>query len=575
MGAIGMADVGDLEPLAERVERWIADDPDGAARDELRALLEAREHDELAARFAHGLSFGTAGLRGRLGAGPSRMNVATVRAAVAGLALHLRERVPGAAGAGVVVGHDARHGSARFAAEAAAVLSGAGLRTLRLPPLAPTPLLAFAVRELGCAAGVMVTASHNPPQDNGVKVYLGDGAQIAPPADEQIAGAIARVGALRDVPLGDGGEALGDEVAEAYLQAIVAALPAAPERDVRIAYTPLQGVGAPLCLAAFARAGFAAPHVVAAQAEPDPDFSTMRRPNPEEPGTLDLGLAEAARVQADLLLANDPDADRLAVAIPAAGGWRVLRGDEVGVLLADFRLEHARDPARALLVTTVASSTLLGRLAAEAGAGFALTLTGFKWIMRAVAEAPDRELLLGYEEALGFAVSDVVRDKDGISAALVVAQLAAQERRAGRTLADRLDAISSRVGLHLTDQVTVELEGADGPRRAARIMAALRADPPWTLLGRPVAGVDDLQAGVRRRPDGREERLDGPRADVVVIEGEAARVVVRPSGTEPKLKAYLEVVDERADHEAARGALARLRAEVEAALGGQPRSPRP
>jgi phosphomannomutase len=561
-----MVSAADLEPLTERVERWIADDPDAETRAELRALLDRGADDELAARFAHGLGFGTAGLRGRLGAGPARMNVATVRAATAGVARHLLNRVPGAARAGVVVGHDARHGSARFAAEAAAVLSGAGLRTLRLAPLAPTPLLAFAVRELRCAAGLMVTASHNPPQDNGVKVYLGDGAQLAPPADEQIADAIRRVGPLRDVPLGDGGEALGDDVAAAYLRAILAALPAARDRGVRIVYTPLQGVGARLCLAAFARAGFPAPHVVAAQAQPDPDFSTMRRPNPEEPGTLDLALAEAGRIEADLLLANDPDADRLAVAIPTTEGWRVLRGDEVGALIADFRLEHTEEPGRALLVTTVASSTLLSRLAAAAGARFAVTLTGFKWIMRAVAAAPEHVLLLGYEEALGYAVSDVVRDKDGISAALVVAQLAAQERCAGRTIADRLDAIAERFGRHATDQVTIDLEGPDGPQRMGRIMDALRSEPPASLLGRPVAFVEDLAAGVRRRRDGREEAVDLPRSDVLVLQADGARVVVRPSGTEPKLKAYLEVIVEGADAPTAARALARLRAEVEALL---------
>ena len=266
------------DTLRARVEAWIAADPDPEARAELRALLDRGAWDELAERFAHGLSFGTAGLRGRLGAGPSRINVATVRTASAGLASYLLDAVAGARDAGVVVGHDARHGSQRFAAEAAAVFSGAGLRTYRLPPHAPTPLLAFAVRRLGCAAGVMVTASHNPPQDNGYKVYLGDGAQIAPPADEHIAAAIARVGAPAELPLGDGGEPA--DVAEDYLAAILAALPAADARDVRIAYTPLHGVGLRLCLEALDRAGFPAPHVVAAQAEPDPDFPTVARPEP-------------------------------------------------------------------------------------------------------------------------------------------------------------------------------------------------------------------------------------------------------------------------------------------------------
>jgi phosphomannomutase len=548
-----MARAATTDTLRARVEAWIEADPDPETREELRALLERGASEELAARFAHGLSFGTAGLRGRLGAGPSRLNVATVRRASAGLARHLLDVVEGARDAGVVVGHDARHGSERFAAEAAAVFSGAGLRTYRLPPLAPTPLLAFAVRHLGCASGVMVTASHNPPQDNGYKVYLGDGAQIAPPADEQIAAAIERVGSPATLALGDGGEPV--DVAEDYLAAILAALPAAPARDVRIVYTPLHGVGARLCLAALERAGFAAPHVVAQQAEPDPDFPTVARPNPEEEGTLDLALAAAAAHDADVMLANDPDADRLAVAVPGPGGWRRLHGDEIGALLADFRLEHCEDPRRALLVTTVASSTLLGRMAEAAGARYAETLTGFKWMMRAVAAAPEHRLLLAYEEALGYAVSDLVRDKDGISAALVMAQLAATEKRAGRTLTDRLEAIAARYGAHATDQVTLELEGADGQERMRRIMARLRAEPPATLLGRPLGSLDDLAAGTGSLP----------RADVLILRARDVRVVVRPSGTEPKLKCYLEVV--AGDRSEAAEQLTGLRAELTEVIG--------
>jgi phosphomannomutase len=545
----------DVAELRGRVEGWIADDPDPEAREELQHLLDRGEDEELRQRFAHGLSFGTAGLRGRLGAGPSRMNVATVRRASAGLAAYLLDAVPGAAEAGVVVGHDARHGSARFAVEAAEVLSGAELRTRRLPPLVPTPLLAFAVRHLGCAAGVMVTASHNPAQDNGYKVYLGDGAQIAPPADAQITAAIDAVVALAEVPRGDGGERLGDDVADAYLDAILAELPATDARELRIVYTPLHGVGAALCLEAFARAGFETPDVVPEQAAPDPDFPTAPRPNPEEAGVLDLAIAAAQHEGADIVLANDPDADRLAVAIPD-DGWRRLHGDEIGALLADFLLERAAHPERALLVTTVASSTLLGRMAAASGARYAETLTGFKWIMRAVAEAPEYRLLLGYEEALGYAVSDVVRDKDGISAALVMAQLAAHEKRAGRTLADRLDHIAARYGRHATEPVTIELEGADGAERRERIMAALRAEPPRTLLGRPVTSVEDLRQGARGLPP----------SDVLVLRAEGARVVIRPSGTEPKLKAYLEVVVDGADRAGAAAALGRLREEIAAAL---------
>ena len=535
----------------EEVERWIADDPDPEAQAELRTLVDRGAADELRARFAGGLTFGTAGLRGALGAGPSRMNVATVRRATAGLAAYLLAEVDGAAKHGVVIGHDARHGSARFAEEAAAVCSGAGLRTYRLPPRSPTPLLAFAVRKLRCAAGVMVTASHNPAQDNGYKVYLGDGAQITPPADTRIAAAIDAVGPLAEVPLGDGGEAVGDELAEHYLTAISRRLPHTHERELAIVYTPLHGVGAALALRAFAHAGFAPPSVVAEQAEPDPDFPTAPRPNPEEAGVLDLALAAAEREGADIVLANDPDADRLAVAIPAdGGGWRRLHGDETGALLADFLLEHATHPHAQLLVTTVASSSLLARMATAAGAGFAETLTGFKWIMRAAAEQPERTLLLGYEEALGYAVSDVVRDKDGISAALVMAQLAAVQRVRGETVEQRLDAIAERHGRHATEPLTLVLDGADGLARMRAIMDQVRAHPPGALLGREVVAIEDLRDGVRLPP-----------SDVLIIHADGARVVIRPSGTEPKLKAYLEVVVD-GDRAAAADALARLRAEV-------------
>jgi phosphomannomutase len=551
--------------LLARVEHWISGDPDPAARAELRDLVERGAWAELEQRFSERLSFGTAGLRGPLGAGPSRVNVATIRLASAGLARYLLDEVEEAASAGVVVGHDARRGSERFAQEAAAILSGAGLRTYRLPPFAPTPLLAFAVRHLGCAAGVMVTASHNPPQDNGYKVYLGDGAQISPPADERIAAELHRLGAAAELKLGDGGEPTGERVADAYLAAILAALPDAGEREVRLAYSPLHGVGAALCLEALARAGFPTPHVVAAQAEPDPDFPTVGHPNPEEPGTLDLALAEAEAHDAELLLVNDPDADRLAVAIPGPDAWRRLHGDETGALLADFLLEHCEDPRRALLVTTVASSTLLARMAAAAGAGYAETLTGFKWIMRALADAPGQRLLLAYEEALGYAVSDVVRDKDGISAALVMAQVAAAQKRAGRTIADRLEAIAARFGHHLTDQLTLDVAGVDGLARMRRIMERLRSDPPAALLGRPVECVDDVWAGVRRHADGREEPLALPRADVLVLRArDDVRVVVRPSGTEPKLKTYLEVV--AGDRREATERLSRLRAELAGAI---------
>jgi phosphomannomutase len=532
--------------LVEVVEAWIADDPDPRCQAELRALLDADARGELADRFRGSLHFGTAGLRGAVGAGPTRMNVATVRRASAGLAAYVAESVPQAARAGVVVGCDARHGSERFADEAARVFSGSGLRVLRLPGQLPTPLLAFAVRHLGCAAGVMITASHNPRRDNGYKVYLEDGAQIAPPADNEISAAIDKVGRLAEVPLGDRGEPVGEGIVGEYLEAVIAALPATDSHDIKAVYTPLHGVGRNVLLAAFERAGFPSPHVVMLQGEPDPDFPTLPKPNPQEPGALDLAIAEARAVGADLVLANDPDADRLAVAIPSGAeptGWRVLSGDEVGVLLGAFLLSRATDRDHALVVSTVVSSSLLGHLAHAVGALYVETLTGFKWIMHDSAARSDSRFLFGYEEALGYAVNDVVRDKDGISAALVVAGIAAEAKRQGRTIADRLDDIARRFGLYATDQFFLELPGKAGEERIARIMAALRSSPPTELLGHPVTEIDDAATGVRRTAGGHEANLDLPRADVLVWRaGERIRVVVRPSGTEPELKLYLEVV---------------------------------
>ncbi len=554
------------DPLLDAVRAWMAEDPDPACQAELRDLLQHDDRAELADRFGDRLRFGTAGLRGELGAGPTRMNVATVRRTTAGLAAYLSRSVPGASGggvrgsgvsgAGVVIGYDARHGSARFADETARVVTGAGLRAFRLPGRLPTPTLAFAVRHLGAAAGVMITASHNPARDNGYKVYLADGAQIVPPADTAISAAIDEVGPLGLVPLGDPGEAVGSEIIADYLRAIIAALPDTDARDLTTVYTPLHGVGRDVLLQAFDRAGFAHPHVVASQAEPDPDFPTVARPNPEEPGALDLATAEARRIGADLLIANDPDADRLAVAIPSQrepGGWRVLSGDELGALLGDHLLTRRADPHRALAVTTVVSSSLLGDLARAAGAQYAETLTGFKWIMHeatqrsaaqhSAAQHAETRLVFGYEEALGYAVNDVVRDKDGISAALAIAGLAADSKRHGLSLADRLDDIARRFGLHGTEQFSLELPGHDGQARIGQIMAELRVSPPVELLGHTVHQVDDLAAGVRRFDDGSEEPLSLPRSDVVIWRTrEHDRVVARPSGTEPKLKFYLEVV---------------------------------
>jgi phosphomannomutase len=536
--------------LTGEARAWMADDPSPADRAELEDLLAAAGQPgaagqaalaELADRFAGRLEFGTAGLRGAMGAGPNRMNRAVVRAATMGLARWLHERWPAAAQAGVVLGWDARHRSAGFAEEAACVLTGAGIPVHLLPGRSPTPLLAFAVRHLSAAAGVMITASHNPPADNGYKLYLGDGAQIVPPVDAQIEAAIREVGPLPSVPLGplDGPLVTrhGPGIAEAYLAAVLAATPQpGAARDLTLVYTPLHGVAGSLMLQAIERAGYPAPHVVAAQAEPDPGFPTVSFPNPEEPGALDLALAEAGRLGADLVLASDPDGDRLAVAVPdpgAGGGWRPLTGDQVGSLLGAFLLDvTAGDPApeRRLVASTVVSSVMLASIAAAAGVKYAETLTGFKWIVRAADDQPGRRFVFGYEEALGYAVGDVVRDKDGISAALALLSLASRARAGRQGLLDRWDALEAAHGVHLRAQLTV-------PTRApGEIMAGLRAAPPAELAGQPVLDVADLAGGGPLPP-----------SDVLIFRLLGSRVVVRPSGTEPKLKCYLEVVEPVSD----------------------------
>ncbi|MBI1379364.1 MAG: phospho-sugar mutase [Frankiales bacterium] len=547
--------------LLDRARAWLDDDPDPDTRIALDRLLgSAGSGDEGAAAelldcFEGRLEFGTAGLRGALGPGPNRMNRAVVTAAAAGLAAYLRD-VPGDGPLTVVVGYDARHKSDAFARDTVEVMEGAGIHGLLLPRPLPTPVLAFAIRHLGAAAGVMVTASHNPPQDNGYKVYLGDGTQIVPPADTAISERIAAVGPVHDVPRGSGWETLGDDVLDAYLAAAAALVREDSSRRVRIAYTPMHGVGGDVVVEALRRAGFPEPRVVAAQFAPDPEFPTVAFPNPEEPGAMDLALEEGLEADADVVVANDPDADRCAVAVPtrdrgAQGGpaYRMLRGDEVGWLLGWWVHERGTPGPYAC---SIVSSSLLSRMAAAYGVEHHETLTGFKWIGRVPG------LAFGYEEALGYCVdSPHVADKDGISAALLVVELVAVLAAQGRTVHDVLDALAVEHGLHATDQLSVRVEDLSLITDA---MARLRAAPPSEVAGLAVESFEDLADGVDGLP---------PTEGVRLRLAQRTRVVVRPSGTEPKLKCYLEVVvPVTSDVEASRLVAAHRLAELTDAMTG-------
>lgn len=546
--------VTSLENLRARTLEWITDDPDPASRDELYRLLDdlPASTDELTDRFSGRLVFGTAGLRGPVRAGPHGMNRAVVRSAAAGLVSWLDSQ---AAAGPVVIGYDARHGSADFAEETARVVTGSGRQALVMPRPLPTPVLAFAVRRLEAVAGVMVTASHNPPADNGYKVYLGkalggadgNGAQIVAPVDARIEQAIDDLGSLSQIPLGDTGTVLDESIVEDYLSAATSVIDRDDPKELATVATPMHGVGGSVLVAAMERAGFAAPTLVPDQAEPDPDFPTVAFPNPEEPGAMDRLIDLARSSTADLAIALDPDADRCAVAVPDGQGWRALTGDELGILLADHLIRKGRPGVYA---TTIVSSSLLRALCEARGVEYRETLTGFKWIVRAA-----EDLAFGYEEAIGYCVAPQhVRDKDGISAALLTCEIAAGLRAALQGLPDRLDELAREFGVYRTAQLSVRVEDL---RDITDAMSRLRQDLPTTLLDEPIIEHTDLAPG----------------ADVVTLRTAGCRVVVRPSGTEPKLKAYLEVIepvdgdDVTAARERAGAALEALRTEVALALG--------
>ncbi|WP_034271230.1 phospho-sugar mutase [Haloechinothrix halophila] len=509
--------------LREATVGWIADDVDDNARAELRTILVAAiagdpaAADELADRMAGPLVFGTAGLRGPVRAGPNGMNRAVVVRTTAGVSSWLA--AGGHRGGVVVVGRDARRGSAEFAADAASVLDAAGFQVRVLDRPLPTPVLAFAVRHLNAVAGIQITASHNPATDNGYKLYDGSGAQIIPPADAEIEAAIAQAPAAASVPRSPGWTTICDEILEPYLQRVTE-LPRGTARELKIVLTPLCGVGGAVATEALRRAGFTDIHVVTEQFTPDPSFGGLTFPNPEEHGACDRLLELASAAQADLAIAFDPDADRCALGIPSGDGYRMLWGDETGALLGEHVLS-SMDRAEPLVATTIVSSSMLASIARAHTAHYAETLTGFKWLVRASDGSTD--LVFAYEEALGLCVDpQTVRDKDGITAAVLAADLAAARKANGSSLQEMLDELAAAHGVHLTDQLSIRVGELD---HITELMTRLRAHPPTELTGTPV-DLDDLL----------------PHADVLRFTGDGIRAIVRPSGTEPKLKVYLQIV---------------------------------
>jgi len=548
--------------LIETAQAWHDQDPDEATRAELATLIRAAETGdaqgtvELGRRFDARLEFGTAGLRGELGAGSNRMNRVLVAQAAAGFAAYLLEQHDGPGVPSVVVGYDGRQNSEVFARDTAELMAGAGVRAILLPRLLPTPVLAFAVRHLDVSAGVMVTASHNPARDNGYKVYLGGlhhGSQIVSPADAGIAAHIARVAAeanVLELPRSTGFETAGEDVVDEYVRR-TAELGTAVTAPVKVVYTAMHGVGWEVAQRVFAAAGFAEPTVVAAQIVPDAAFPTVDFPNPEEPGALDLAFATATEVGADLVIANDPDADRLAIAVPDAdGGWRRLSGNDVGSLLGWRAAERlAQTDTGGTLASSLVSSPALAAIADEYRLDYVETLTGFKWISRAGG------LAYGYEEALGYLVDpQKVRDKDGISAAVDFLSLVSELAERGQTLADHELAFAERFGAFASSQISLRVDDLSD---IGRLMARLRDQPPSTIGSLRVDHVDDFSGGFGAFPPGDILRY--------VLDG-GARVIVRPSGTEPKLKVYIDASSTDGTPGERRAAADSVVAELDAAL---------
>ena len=514
------------QSLVGEVQAWIADDPDPVTASQLQQWLDSNNEAELRTSFNGFLQFGTAGLRGPIRPGPSGMNRAVVGRTAAGLVTYMKERNL----TSVVIGRDARYGSEDYTFETAEIMSGAGMKVFVLPRPLPTPVLAFATNELSCDVGIMVTASHNPPQDNGYKVYLGGtvdgieyrGSQIVSPTDVSIAKNIDAITSLKAQPRGKVWTVLGEEIIEKYI-ARTAALATKPG-SLRIVYTAMHGVGTETLQRVFQKAGFTSPILVDAQAAPDPDFPTVAFPNPEEPGAIDLALETAKTFDADLVIANDPDADRCAAAVKdPATGWRMLRGDELGAILGE---SIARKSNSGIFANSIVSSSILKKIAEHYNLEFKETLTGFKWL------AKIKGLTFGYEEALGYAVdAKTVNDKDGISAAITLAQIATDLAADGKTLLDLLDEIWERHGFHATEQISIRLSDLS---KVGVILGGLRNNPPQDIAGRTVTSIDDLAAPTDGLPptDGLRIWLDG-----------GVRIIIRPSGTEAKMKCYIEVIE--------------------------------
>jgi phosphomannomutase len=568
----------DHAALQARVRAFIDDDPDPACRAELQQLLDQQDFAELSQRFAGQLEFGTAGLRGELGAGPMRMNRAVVARATAGLCAHLRAVVKDAEQRGLCVGFDGRHMSRELAEETLAVAAGAGFAVHVFETPVPTPVLAFALLDRHAAGAVMITASHNPARDNGYKAYFENGAQIIPPHDSAIAAAMQKIVSVAALPRVSAPErvarklqtSLGAALERRYLDGVLALSSGrcAHATGLRIAYTALHGVGERFARAALAQAGFSDVHSVLEQAEPNPDFPTVAFPNPEEKGAMDRVLALGERVGADLVLANDPDADRLAVAARAHDGkLRALTGNQVGVLLAEHALGGSDDlEADRAVLSSIVSTPMIAQIARAHGAHWEPTLTGFKWICNRALELEHERgarFVLGFEEALGYSLGTLVRDKDGISSAVAAACLAAKLKAEGRTLFDLLDELFARHGVHLSSQVSIRLEGADGAERREALMTAARASAPVELAGRKLTGTLDLATGATTGKPSFALAL--PKSDVLFWELEGGqRIIVRPSGTEPKIKLYLDVREPVAHGEPVAAARARAEATLEA-----------